>query len=56
MTTFLKYLRLFFYVFVVATIGLYCADRFEAWHNTWWLYCGLTTVGLSILRFVLNKL
>lgn len=49
-----KFLRILFYIFVVATLGFYVAERWYDWPNTYWVWCGLGAVGTSLIRFFLR--
>lgn len=49
-----KLLRILFYVFVVATLVGFAAERWYDYPNTYWVWCGLGAVGTSLIRFFLR--
>lgn len=49
-----KFLRILFYVLVVAAIAGYAAERWFDMPNTYWIWCGMGAIGASIIRFFLR--
>ena len=49
-----KVLRYVFYLLVVITVGLYALAKYQGWPDEYWIYCGIATVGISVLRFVMR--
>lgn len=49
-------LRIVFYVLAALTLGCYLADKAGWMANVAWVYCGVAALGVSIVRYVMNRL
>lgn len=49
-----KFLRILFYVLVVATLGCFAAEKWFDYPNTYWIWCGMGAIGTSLIRFFLR--
>lgn len=52
----MRLLRILFYVLVVATLVLYLLARYQGWPDNYWIWCGMGTIGCSIIRFFLKMM
>lgn len=49
-----KFLRILFYVLVIAALAGYAAEYFFNYPNTYWIWSGMGAVGCSVIRFFLR--
>ena len=49
-----KFLRIAFYILVVAALAGFAADRYFDLPNTYWIWCGVGAIGCSLIRFFLR--
>jgi len=49
-----RFLRILFYVLVIATVVGFVAERYYDYPNTYWIWCGMGAIGASVIRFFLR--
>ena len=58
MNTFIRIIRILFYLLVVACLVLFvlykCSDPVNEVYFHYFVYCGFSAIGLSLLRFILR--